>query len=66
VHDAHALIVRRAHAHGTAIWVAGAQIAAIASMHGFTVATRDVAPFAATGLLILNPWDARRWLLARQ
>lgn len=32
-------------------------IAAIAAAHGFTVATRDVAPFQAAGLDIINPWE---------
>lgn len=31
-------------------------IAAIAVAHGFTVATRDVAPFEAAGLVVINPW----------
>lgn len=34
-------------------------IAAIANAHGFTVATRDVAPFQAAGLNVINPWEAR-------
>lgn len=33
-------------------------IAAIANARGFTVATRDVAPFQAAGLNVLNPWAA--------
>ena len=33
-------------------------IAAIANARGFTVATRDVTPFQATGLKVINPWDA--------
>jgi hypothetical protein len=31
-------------------------IAAIAVAHGFSVATRDVAPFQAAGLKVINPW----------
>jgi predicted nucleic acid-binding protein len=31
-------------------------IAAIANAQGFTVATRDVAPFHAAGLRVINPW----------
>ncbi len=31
-------------------------IAAIAAANGFTVATRDVGPFEAAGVPILNPW----------
>ena len=33
-------------------------IAAIANARGFTVATRDVAPFQAAGLNVINPWEA--------
>jgi hypothetical protein len=25
--------------------------------HGFAVATRDVAPFVAAGVSVINPWD---------
>jgi hypothetical protein len=32
-------------------------IAATALVHGMTVVTRNVADFAPTGVLILNPWD---------
>ena len=38
--------------------VGGGQIAAIASVHGFTVATRDTAPFIAAGVRVTNPWTA--------
>jgi len=31
-------------------------IAAIAAVQGFTVATRDTAPFEAAGLDVINPW----------
>jgi predicted nucleic acid-binding protein len=34
-----------------------AQIAAIASVHGAILATRDVNDFAACGLTIINPWS---------
>jgi predicted nucleic acid-binding protein len=36
-----------------------ALIAATALVHGMTVVTRNVADFGATGVPILNPWDAR-------
>ena len=36
-----------------------ALIAATALEHGMTVATRNVADFAPTGVRIVNPWDAR-------
>ncbi len=34
-----------------------AQIAAIAAVHGFAVATRDVEPFLAAGVPVINPWE---------
>ena len=42
--------VCRARAAGYSISVPDAQIAAIAGAHGFTVATRDTAPFVAAGV----------------
>ncbi|AQV95793.1 VapC toxin family PIN domain ribonuclease [Cupriavidus necator] len=36
-----------------------ALIAATAIVHGMTVVTRNVADFMATGVSILNPWEAR-------
>jgi predicted nucleic acid-binding protein len=33
-------------------------IAAIAAAHGFAVASRDTAAFAAAGLTVINPWTA--------
>ncbi len=33
-------------------------IAAIATAHGFIVATRDSTAFAAAGMTIINPWEA--------
>jgi predicted nucleic acid-binding protein len=37
--------------------IADAQIAAIAKVHGFIVATRDVEPFLAAGVPVINPWE---------
>lgn len=54
---AYAAVVGRAHAAGRAISVADGQIAAIAAVHGFAVATRDTAPFVAAGIPVVNPWD---------
>jgi predicted nucleic acid-binding protein len=34
------------------------QIAAIASLNGFTAATRDVQPFIAAGVPVVNPWES--------
>jgi len=36
-----------------------AQIAAIAVSRGASIATRNIADFADTGALIVNPWDFR-------
>jgi predicted nucleic acid-binding protein len=33
-------------------------IAAMAAARGFTVATRDVAPFQAAGVAVIDPWEA--------
>lgn len=55
---AYANLVARARAKGVAIGVADGQIAAIALVHGFAVATRDAAPFAAAGVAVIDPWNA--------
>jgi predicted nucleic acid-binding protein len=34
-------------------------IAAIAASRGYGVATRDIAPYVAAGVAVINPWDAR-------
>jgi predicted nucleic acid-binding protein len=53
---AFALLGSRAAAKGYSISVADCQIAAIAAVHGFAVATRDTAPFLAAGVPVINPW----------
>ncbi len=52
----YAQLVGRARSAGHALSVADAQIAAITEVHGFLLATRDVAPFAAAGVRLFNPW----------
>ncbi len=54
---AYAPLVGRARAGGRSISVADGQIAAIAVAKGFTVATRDLAPFVAVGVPSINPWE---------
>ena len=54
---AYAPLVAQARSVGHTISVADGQIAAIASQHRFTVATRDVGPFEAAGLAVINPWE---------
>lgn len=53
-----AVSVARARAAGHTIGVADGQIAAIAASHGFAVATRDVTPFIAAGIPVIDPWHA--------
>ena len=48
----------KARAAGKGFPTPDGYIAAIAAVRGFTVATRDVAPFQAAGLDVINPWDA--------
>ena len=54
---AYATLMARARAAGRAIATGDGQIAAIATVHGFAVATRDVAPFVAAGVEVINPWE---------
>ncbi len=46
----------KAKAAGYSISFADGQIAAIASQHGFAVATRDAVPFLAAGINVIDPW----------
>ena len=51
----YAVIYARTRKSGP-ISIPDAQIASIASVHGFSVATRDVRPFRAAGLSVIDPW----------
>ena len=53
----YARLVSRTRAGGYTISVADGQIAAIASAHGFIVATRNRRPFEAAGLEVIDPWQ---------
>ncbi len=55
----YAALVAGAKTRGRTIAVADGQIAAIASLRGFAVAARDVEPFAAAGVQVINPWAER-------
>lgn len=55
---AYGSLVARARRAGYSISIADAQIAAVASVHGYSVATRDAAPFEAAGVALLDPWQA--------
>ena len=54
--QAFALVNTRATGSGNPISFADCAIAAIASAHGFTVATRNTRDFRDTGVETLNPW----------
>ena len=54
--DAYAKLVSHAKTAGLAIATADGYIAAIAAAHGFIVATRDISPFKAAGVDVINPW----------
>lgn len=53
---AFAFVVGRATAKGLSISVADGQIAANAAVHGIAVASRDIGPFLAAGVAVINPW----------
>jgi toxin FitB len=56
--QAYADLMARAKAEGKAIGKADGYLAATASACGLMVATRDISPFEAAGLKIVNPWQA--------
>ena len=55
---AYAELIAKARAAGVAIATADGYIAAIATTNGFAVATRDIGPFEAAGMAVINPWRA--------
>lgn len=54
--EAYATIFARMRAKGRSISMPDCQIAAIAQVHGFAVATRNVRPFTDAGLRVIDPW----------
>ncbi len=54
---AYAELMAKAKSAGLAIAAADGYIAAIAATNRFSVATRDVIPFQAAGINVINPWD---------
>jgi toxin FitB len=58
--QAYATLMARARAAGKAVGNADGYIAAIAAAHGFAVATRDVGPFRAAGVAVVNPWPSKK------
>ena len=55
---AYADLMSKAKTVGQAIDMADGYIAAIAAARGLSVASRDVAPFHAAGIPVINPWAA--------
>lgn len=56
--QAYAALMARAMADGRGIGKADGYIAATAAARALMVATRDVTPFQAAGLTVINPWEA--------
>jgi predicted nucleic acid-binding protein len=56
---AYAELMIKAKLAGLAITMADGYIAAIAAARGFSVASRDVAPFRAAGVSVINPWKSK-------
>ena len=55
--EVHSHLLASSEAKGVVVSFADCQIAAIAMVHGLSVATRDTAPFLAMGVPIINPWE---------
>ena len=55
--QAYAELMVRARSEGRAIGQADGYIAATAASRGYVVASRDVSPFEAAGVRVLNPWE---------
>ena len=53
---AYGTLLASASIKGKSVSVSDGQIAAIASIYNFYVATRDTAPFAALGVPVIDPW----------
>ena len=56
--QAYGLLAAKARASGLGFPTADGYIAAIASVHRFSVASRDLSAFQAAGLNVINPWQA--------
>ena len=55
--QAYAELMVQARSEGRAIGKADGYIAATAASRGYAVASRDVSPFEAAGVRVLNPWE---------
>ena len=54
----YAELMTKVQANGQPIGVADGYIAATAAANGMMVATRDIAPFAAAGVTVIDPWNS--------
>ena len=54
----YAELMAKVRANGQPIGVADGYIAATAAANGMMVATRDIAPFAAAGVTVIDPWNS--------
>jgi predicted nucleic acid-binding protein len=58
--SAYAEIRVRTRKAGKTLGAADSYIAATVAAHGFAIATRDTAPFEATGVAVIDPWKKDR------
>lgn len=56
--NAYGDLVARCEAQGRPISVFDAQIAAVCQAHGASLATRNIKDFEATGIAVIDPWNA--------
>ncbi|PBN43553.1 type II toxin-antitoxin system VapC family toxin [Sphingobium sp. D43FB] len=56
--QSYATLATQARAVGKGLSTPDGYIAAIAAATGFSVATRDTAPFDAVGVAVINPWNS--------
>ncbi len=54
-------LMASARASGRAIGMADGLIAATAAERGLVVASRDISPFKAAGLKVINPWNGQNF-----
>lgn len=57
--QAFAIVHASALKHGHNIGFADCSIAAIAAIHGYAIATRNVKDFRGTGIKVVNPWNEK-------
>lgn len=58
--ETYSALMAGARQRGNAIAKADGYIAATAASRGFAVATRDMSPFKAAGVPVIDPWDGNR------